>query len=278
MLPIFSNFLVFFFTTGVGQCLGYSGSFVAVGYNFEGKRSMATGVLVSGFALGQMVHPTMVQLLLDAFAVDGTLLILGAIGFQVCVFACLIRPNKLERDIQRKLRIQAQSSSFLGNCIESFQLFKIMPYSFFCFSILSWSTGLSVMTLYITDFYHHYGATKLEASFLTSLVGVGSFLSRILIGLAVSDGGLDGKVIYFGKYAILFVLTATVTTFGGRLYGKVVYSLFFGLYTGATWTLLSPITIELVGVSHFATAFGIEMLTAGIGFLCGPLMGGEFSS
>ena len=239
---------------------------------------MATGVLVSGFALGQIVHPTMVQLLLDAFAVDGTLLILGSIGFQICVFAYLIRPNKLEKDIQRKLRTQAQSSSFVGNCIESLKLFKIMPYSFFCVSILSWSTGVSVMTLYITDFYHHYGATKLEASFLTSLFGVGSFLSRILIGLAVSDGRLDGKVIYLGKYAVMFILTVTVTKFVRSLYGKVIYSLFFGLYTGATWTLLSPITIELVGVSHFVTAFGIEMLTAGIGFLCGPLMGGEYSS
>lgn len=265
----------------MGQAVCYSGAYVIVGFYFDKLRSFATGIIVSGFALGQIIHPIMVQKLLENYGLHGTFLLLGGVGFQSCVLGALVRPHPLE--LERSEKIHPKSSFSLSHtfhklcqsAVEYLNILRNLSFLTYCLSIVCWSSSLGIFTLYITEYYYANGSSLAEASFITSLIGIGSILSRMMMGLAAVDTSIDPKILYFGAYGILTLLIFFLPLYGKYRSGKIVCSLLYGLYSGGTWSLLSPITVEIVGLYNLATAFGIEMIAAGTGFFIGPVIGGE---
>ena len=48
-----------------------------------------------------------------------------------------------------------------------------------------------------------------------------------------------------------------------------------GFYAGSSYSLLTEITIHCTGVDALGFAFGMEMISAGLGFLVAPPIAGE---
>ena len=108
-----------------------------------------------------------------------------------------------------------------------------------------------------------------------SLYGLTGCFPRFLTGIAASDVLVDGKLLYMGSYIILGLGTIFLPVFGTSFSGKVFYSTILGIYSSGVWSLLTPITMEIVGVVQMPTAFGMELLIGGVGFLLGPIAGGK---
>ena len=115
----------------------------------------------------------------------------------------------------------------------------------------------------------------MSASFSLSIAGIGSLISRILVGWAAADEHIDEKTLYFGSLGITGVATILLPLYGSGIAAQVFYPLIFGVYTGGVYTLVNPITVELVGVHRLATAFGFQNLVSGIGVLIGPPIAGN---
>ncbi|XP_060068770.1 monocarboxylate transporter 2-like [Ylistrum balloti] len=273
---IYVLYLTYGIIAGTGQAFGYTGSFVVVGFYYGKQRSLATGIVVAGFAAGMVVFPFFTQILVSEFSLKGTFLLLSAVGFQTCVFGTIIAPGRTERALQSEARRRREISK-TSSCKRLYDAFRIlgkMSFLIFCVSIFLWCKSLSIVTMYVTDFYHSTGSSMAEAAFLTSLIGIGSIISRVMVGIAAVDGGVDRKLLYFGSYGVIGVFTLTLQFYGTSYWGKACFSSLFGLYTGGSWTLLSPITVELVGLENLASGFSIEMVAAGLGLLAGPIVGG----
>lgn len=251
-----------------------------VGFYFKRCRSLAFGVIATGFAIGQTVFPTLTQIFLENYGLNGTFLLLGAIGFQVCVFGALVLPHPLEFKLDENKNIQpktCQVNTWIRNYVsDHIEVIKTPSFFFLMLSFLCWNKALAIFTLFLTDYYHENGSTLLEASYLTSVVGFGSIISRILSGMAVVDGSVDGKILYFGSYSVLGISTLLLPLYGVFLPGKIYYSLAYGLYTGGTWPLMNQITVDLVGIYKLAIAYSLETLMAGMGFLIGPVIGSKY--
>ncbi|XP_021368367.1 monocarboxylate transporter 9-like isoform X1 [Mizuhopecten yessoensis] len=275
-----SNIYVLYITYGIiagtGQAFVYTGSFVVVGFYFGKQRSLATGVVVAGFAVGMVVFPSLTQILVDGYGLKGTFLILSAVGFQTCVFGTIIAPGRTERALysEAQRRREISKPSLCKRLFDDARILGKMSFLIFCVSIFLWCKSLSIVTLYVTDFYHSTGSSMVEAAFLTSLIGIGSIISRVLVGIAAVDGGVDRQLLYFGSYGVIGVLTLTSPFYCTSYWSKACFSSLFGLYTGGSWTLLGPITVELVGIQNLASGFSIEMAAAGLGFLSGPIICG----
>lgn len=65
---------------------------VVVGIYFEKRRAAAFGVCVAGGGMGLLVAGPLVRYLLTQYNLSGTLLILGAIEFHVCVAGVAVMP------------------------------------------------------------------------------------------------------------------------------------------------------------------------------------------
>ncbi|XP_061178464.1 monocarboxylate transporter 2-like [Saccostrea echinata] len=256
--------------SGIGQSMMYSASVLVAGYYFHKNVSVATGVVVSGTGLGVTVFPMFTEFLLRAHGIDGTFLLLSAISLQTCVFTMCIGIHEIERERKSPQKFSTRLKLVV------YDLRKLSSNGAFCLlciSILCWSTSLNTSVLFLPDYYKSTGSSELQAASLMSIYGVFNYFSRVITGLAASDDQVDGKILYMGSFVILSMCTALLPMVGTSFAGKVFYSIVLGLYSSGVWSLLTTITIELIGIKQTSTAFGIEMLTSGIGFLSGPVIG-----
>ena len=65
--------------------------------------------------------------------------------------------------------------------------------------------------------------------------------------------------------------------FASNLTSVTAFAMMFGIYYGSVYSLLTSLTISIVGLHRLAFAFGVEMISAGLGYLLAPpLAGGSF--
>ncbi|XP_066994367.1 monocarboxylate transporter 9 [Anabrus simplex] len=79
---------------GIGVGLSWSSTFVALNHYFSKYRGQAIGLSMAGTAVGFMVMPQAVQLLLREFDFQGAVLILGGVALHAVVGATLLQPIK----------------------------------------------------------------------------------------------------------------------------------------------------------------------------------------
>lgn len=77
---------------GIGFGLVYVPAVVAVGFYFEKRRALATGIAVCGSGIGTFVFAPLTTWLLNTFAWQGTMLILGGLVLNCAVFGAMFRP------------------------------------------------------------------------------------------------------------------------------------------------------------------------------------------
>ncbi|KAK2154328.1 hypothetical protein LSH36_271g07064 [Paralvinella palmiformis] len=154
----------------------------------------------------------------------------------------------------------------------------IFRFIVFCLSIFLSGLGLSTVYLHLPAFAISKGSSKEEASLYVSVIGGVSIMSRIFTGLAGNDKNIDNVVLYLGTFGIAGICTLLFPYVGAVYWGRVVFSVAFGFYGSCFNVLLTPITIEIVGLSFLTTAFGAEMVLCGLGYLLGPPLAGNAKS
>ncbi|XP_020280359.1 monocarboxylate transporter 12 isoform X3 [Pseudomyrmex gracilis] len=77
---------------GIGFGLIYLPAVVCVGYYFETKRSLATGIAVCGSGFGTFAFAPLATMLLETYSWKGANLILAGLIFNCAVFGALMRP------------------------------------------------------------------------------------------------------------------------------------------------------------------------------------------
>lgn len=84
---------------GLGLGLTFLPSMVAVGFYFERKRALATGIASSGAGCGILVLSLLAAHLLDVYDWRNALLILAAVEFHSAIAGALCRPLEVSRDV-----------------------------------------------------------------------------------------------------------------------------------------------------------------------------------
>lgn len=83
-----------FSITGLGVGLTASSTFVALNHYFVRRRGQAVGFSLAGTALGMMLMPQAIRLLLEHYGFRGSIIILGAIALNAIVGSALLQPAK----------------------------------------------------------------------------------------------------------------------------------------------------------------------------------------
>ena len=81
--------------TGIGFGMMYLPSIVMVGYYFDKRRALATGIAVSGSGFGTFVFAPLVAYLLDEYTWKGANIIIAGIVFNGIVFGAIYRPPQV---------------------------------------------------------------------------------------------------------------------------------------------------------------------------------------
>lgn len=77
--------LLCYIPSGLGFGLVYLPAVVCVGYYFESKRALATGIAVCGSGIGTMVFPPLLNYMISMFSWQGTHLLIAGFILNCCV-------------------------------------------------------------------------------------------------------------------------------------------------------------------------------------------------
>ncbi|GAU93371.1 hypothetical protein RvY_05324 [Ramazzottius varieornatus] len=100
--------------SGIGFGFVYLPAIVIVGEYFDKKRALATGIAVSGSGVGGFFFSkVIIPLLLEAYGLQGCLLVLAGISFNCAVFGALFRPLRAVYRREEQEGQMARTESFI---------------------------------------------------------------------------------------------------------------------------------------------------------------------
>ncbi|XP_078319067.1 monocarboxylate transporter 12-B-like isoform X2 [Crassostrea virginica] len=96
--------------TGTGYCFLYVPSHTLSGLWYDDNRGLVTGIVTSGSALGGVVFPIVIKILIDVYGWRGSMFILAAFNFQTILLAGLLRESPLQREWKKSKTKNIESS------------------------------------------------------------------------------------------------------------------------------------------------------------------------
>ena len=145
----------------------------------------------------------------------------------------------------------------------------------YCFSLFTTSLGQSVVYVHLPAFVISLGATLSDASGLVAIMGFANIVSRFASGLVTNCGLCSNLFLFVSSLAMNGLLLYATPVIALTYLGQVAFAASFSFFGNAYCAIMTPLAIEIVGLTGLSTASGILLLGNGIGFLLGPPIAGK---
>ena len=175
---------------GLGAGMIYMPSIIIVGYYFESKRSLATGIAVCGSGVGSIVVPPLANFALTYFESWTYVVILFGGMFLCCaIFGCLMKPLESNEipDQSEKDNNCAEENSISNDINNKKSKLKTLTNPTLLLLCLCYgfaNLGMFVPYVFLPDMAELRGFTKKESDYLLSIIG--KFRSTMRGSLEVS--------------------------------------------------------------------------------------------
>jgi len=230
---------------------------------FEGRRGVMTGVVKVGTAVGQVVLPPVMALLIVLLGWQ-----MAVISIGICATILLISSAMMMTYPEvRTLEIAVQNptgTSFRAACrTRLFWRLCLIQFLFF--------PTLMTVPVHLAVHGMDLGMTAGRAALLLSVLGAASIAGRLVIGLGADRFG--GKRAFISSFIPLIVSLFAFATTTAHLPLFLVVSL-YGFAHGGLFTLVSPVVAEYFGMWAHGLIFGIIVFFGTIGGFIGPILSG----
>ena len=197
--------LLFGVVAGTGLGLMYVPAVVSVGYYFDKKRALATGVVCSGSGAGTFILAPFASFLLGQLGWRGAMKVFAGLCL-VCTLCGLTfkplpkRPIKKEDDSEDQEAETEQKTNCLRSVVDqscSPRLLTNPPFMLLCLSNLFATQGLYIPYTFLPALAISRGIDEVNASFLISIIGISNTICRILSGMLTDVKGVSALVVTF---------------------------------------------------------------------------------
>ncbi|KAL3863042.1 hypothetical protein ACJMK2_004824 [Sinanodonta woodiana] len=261
---------------GTGSGIGYTAAMVVIGFNFRKFRKLAMSIAVAGVGIGVFVFSPVLQIVRDYYGNRGFFIILAGLALHQFVFGALCKPSSLEmeRHINKRAatsdKVSFSWSSMRRNC----DVYMHKPILCFSLSMLMYGVGTYMIFIHLPNYSIQKGYTAFQASWLISVCGLFTVVSRILTIIASNNDNIDDIILYSGLFGSLALGTFLFPLYSGAFAGQVVFSIMLGTYFGGCYAIMNSISMRLVGLKHLAAATGMELFCCSLGTVIGPVVSG----
>ncbi|ORZ12218.1 major facilitator superfamily domain-containing protein [Absidia repens] len=226
---------------------------------FDKRRGFAMGLASSGSGFGGLILPFVLNAANNnpSLGVGWAYRILGFIILACCVGACLLVKERVKED--RRARPLKE--------LFKFSVLKDLNFVLFLLGSMVSLSGFFVPFFFLPSYCHEIGLSAEQGTALVAVLSTGNLIGRPLVGFTADKiGRLNADIIW----TIICGLSSFLIWMFAYNYGVVMaFSIIFGLFCGSYFTLLSPITLDIVGLERFPTALSI-LLMANIFSVFGP--------
>jgi len=271
---------------GTGLGLMYVPAVVSVGYYFDKRRALATGVVCSGSGAGTFIlAPFASFLLIQLGGWRGAMRVFAGL----CLFCVLCgfcfrplkkKPKKLEGEDSEGGEEGEGKAQEKTNCLRTIvdescspKLLTNLPFMLLCFSNLFATQGLYIPYMFLPSLAKSQGISKVNASFLISIVGICNTICRILSGMLTDLPGVSALVVTFIALGVGGIAPLAMP-FCDEYWAFVIVSVMFGAFLSAWCAVTSPAIVEMCGLDLLTSGFGTLTFVRGFAALIGPPIAG----
>lgn len=213
---------------------------------FTSKRSLASGVSLSGAGLGGLVYSLATQAMIDRFGLTWAFRILGILAFTV-ITTCIL----LIRDRSRT----AKSSRAMMELALTKNGGFVLLIGFSCFTIF----GYFILIFSLASYGDEIGLTPSRASLISGLFNLGQAVGRPCIGY-FSDS--VGRINIAGIATFLAGVICLAVWVNAKTYGLLVFfAIIEGLVAGNFWATIAPLVAEVVGLEKVPSGMNLIWLS-----------------
>jgi len=239
-----------FLTQGILFGIGLGSLFVPVATIvpqwFTTKRSLASGISISGAGLGGFIYSLVAGAAIKNLGLVWTFRILGILSFTVNTTCILLIKDRNKPIKNTKISMELplfKRGSFL--LLIGFSCFTIFGYFILIFSLAHYGVEI--------------GLTASQASLIAGLFNLGQAIGRPLIGY-FSDAA--GRVRMAGITTFLGGVICLAVWINAKSYGLLLFfTIAEGLVAGNFWATIAPLVAEVLGVEKVASGMNLVWLS-----------------
>ncbi|XP_053402580.1 monocarboxylate transporter 12-like [Mercenaria mercenaria] len=281
-----------FLMIGIGYGLTFAPCSTIISYYFDKRRALANGIMVSGSGVGAMALPFLYKYLTEQYGLSGAFWIIGATFANICVAACTFRQPRYLVEEQRKrehARGNASNESRINDgrssCEKSHEntvqkankrpcaaldlrisLFKNALFTLYVISFMCCAFGYTGSFILIPANVKALGYDKTYVALSVTIFGGVEVVARILIRLLADYTVIKRKHIYAVSMLIGGAFSLSAPLFKSFTF-MAVYATASAMFPGSYFSLISVLTIDVVGLENFAAAFGLLTFCLAFGSL-----------
>jgi OFA family oxalate/formate antiporter-like MFS transporter len=264
---------------GVVVGIGMSGLWVpllsSVARWFSMRRSLMTGIVISGLAVGQLAGPMIVSRLIAAHGWRLSYVILGGAVMLINVlFAQFLRRDPGQTGQVAAFGNEAAKQDFNSGS-KDFSLkeaahtpqFWLVAVIFFCAGFVAFA-----ILVHIIPHATNLGISPIVAANILAINGGISIIGNFVLGGIIGDRIGNRKAFLAG----IFLATVSLfwLVFARELWVLYLFAIVFGLALGSMGTSESPLIARLFGLSSHGLIYGVVGLSWTVGGALGPIVVG----
>ena len=257
--------------------IGMGGAFVPLASTvarwFVKRRSMMTGIALSGLGAGNFIVPPVVSWLIYTYDWRSSYIIVGALVLVFVVLAAQFlkrNPGQIGQlpDGKNKVEEPALKSGFDGFSLKEAALtrqFWILFAMFFCVGFY-----LFVITVHIVPHAMDLGISAATAANILATVGGLSIVGRVVLGMVADRIG--NRPVYIIGFAMMSAATFLLVPIRTEVWSLYLFAAIFGFASSGPGSLTSPLVAELFGMRSHGIIFGVIDIGFTIGGSLGPFV------
>ena len=260
--------------TGIGMSGAWAPIMSVVTRWFVKNRSLMSGIIAAGPAMGIAVLPPLFSLFIQLFGWRVSFLLLGALSFLMIFLSALflkrdpaeigVSPYGAEENSASGKIIQDAGIS-LGEALRT-RTFWLLTLISFCDFML-----INVIAVHVVPHAIQLNISPIQAATVLSLAAGVSIPGRIFMGgLADRIGNRPGFYVCLTLSVAAFLLLQFSQTLG-MLY---FFSILYGLGLWATGAIMSPYLADLFGLKSHGSIFAGTVFSGTLGGGLGPILVG----
>lgn len=234
---------------GMGVGLLYIPTAAVVPQWFTTKRSLASGIALSGAGLGGMVYSLAAAAMIDSLGLAYAFRILGILAFVINT-SCII----LIKD--RNKAVGSNQRAFDMGLFKKYEYILLLGFGVFTM------LGYFILIFSLANFANFIGLNSSQASLSSALFNFAQAIGRPLIGY-FSD--TTGRVNMASSMTFVAGVLALVIWTNTSTYGVLIFFSFIeGLFAGNFWATIAPLVAEILGLPNVASGLNLMWLTLSI--------------
>ncbi|KAF5013323.1 hypothetical protein FDECE_673 [Fusarium decemcellulare] len=239
-----------FLTQGVVFGLGLGLLFIptaaVVPQWFTTKRSLASGVSLSGAGLGGLVYSLATGAMIRNLGVAYAFRILGILAFVVNTSCVLLIKDRNKAN-------GSKQSAFDASLLKRWEYLLLLGFSIFTM------LGYFILILTLANYANEIGLDSSKAAIISALFNGAQAIGRPLIGY-FSDS--VGRMNMAGSMTFLAGVLSLAVWINAKTYGMLLfYTISEGLVAGNFWATIAPLMAEVVGLKQVPSALNMMWLS-----------------